>query len=124
MPISIVSRGTLKRYKHYLRVYPSRRAAFRAAKRDGRIPMGQQPEEVIYPHTDMGDEYDLDDRNVRLYIFSIIIGAVAFEYHLREDKEAFYGAERGKGDQLPHFNSGESKGSDKKLRNHHYWKKK
>lgn len=121
MPISIIGRGTLKRYRKYLKIYPSRRSAFRAAKRDGRIPMGQQPEEVIYPHTDLGNAYDLDDRNVRLYIFSIIIGAVAFEYHLREDKEAFYGS--GQGDQLPHFNSGQLKKNNKKLRNHHYWRK-
>jgi hypothetical protein len=125
MPISIIGRRTLKRYKQYLKIYPSRRAAFRAAKRDGRIPMGQQPEEVIYSGTDLGFDYDLDERNVRLYIFTIIVGAVVFEYHIREDKEAFYGDEARKGDQLPHFNSGEiEEEKNNKLRNHHYWRKK
>jgi hypothetical protein len=85
--------------------------------------MSTHPEEVIYSDSDLGGEYGLDDRNVRLYIFSILIGAVAFEYHLREDKEAFYGAERGKGDQLPHFNSGKADGRQGKLKKHHYWKK-
>ena len=94
MPISIIGRNTLRRYRRYRKVYPSRRAAFRAAKRDGGILMSQHPEEVIYPGSDLGGDYGLDDRNVRLYIFSILIGAVAFEYHLREDKEAFYGAEK------------------------------
>ncbi len=62
----------------------------------------------------------LDERNVRLYVFNIIVGAVAFEYHIREDKEAFYGTENTEGDQLPHFNSGES---GRKLKGHHYWLK-
>ena len=89
MPISIIGRNALRRYRRYRKVYPSRRAAFRAAKRDGGILMSQHPEEVIYPGSDLGGDYGLDDRNVRLYIFSILIGAVAFEYHLREDKEAY-----------------------------------
>ena len=78
------------------------------------------PEEVIPALTSKGKEYNLDDRNVRLYIFSILIGAVAIEYHIREDKEAFYGDKDGTGNQLPHFNSGSP---PKKLSNHHYWEK-
>ncbi|MEZ4942254.1 MAG: hypothetical protein R3D58_15355 [Saprospiraceae bacterium] len=116
--ISIVGAKTLKKYREYLKIYPSRRAAFRAAKRDANIPMSQHPEEVIYPQSSKGREYSLDDRNVRLYIFNLGIGAVAIEYHIREDKEAFYGDEEGKGNQPPHFNSGEP---PKKLGNHHYW---
>lgn len=87
--------------------------------------MGQDPEEVIYAGTPAGYDLGLDDRNVRLYIFHIIVGVVAYEYHIREDKEAFYGSEAGAGDQLPHFNSGEVKSSDKKdkLKKHHYWTK-
>jgi len=120
MTVTIISRKTRKLFTKYLLIYPSRRAAFRAAKRDGRIPVAQQPDEVIMPDTPEGEEMGLDERNVRLYVFNIIVGAVAFEYHIREDKEAFYGTENTEGDQLPHFNSGES---GRKLKGHHYWLK-
>jgi len=118
--VSVISTNTLKRYREYLgmKIYPSRRAAFRAAKRDANIPMSKQPEAVIYPQTSKGQEYSLDDRNVRLYIFNLIIGVVAIEYHIREDKKAFYGDKDGRGNQPPHFNSGEP---PNKLGNHHYW---
>lgn len=120
LTISLITSNTLKTYKEYIKIYPSRKAAFRAAKRGANIPMAQHPEEVIPALTAKGKEYNLDDRNVRLYIFSILIGAVAIEYHIREDKEAFYGDKDGTGNQLPHFNSGSP---PKKLSNHHYWEK-
>ena len=118
---SIVSASTYERYQKYLKIYPSRRAAFRAAKRDAKIPMAEQPRGVVRPNSPEGKEYQLDDRNVRLYIFNLGIGAIAYEYHIREDKEAFYEDKEPKGHQLPHFNSGEP---PKKLKGHHYWKKK
>ena len=114
LSIHLVSQSVHQRYKEYVKIYPSRRAAFRAAKRDGGIPVGQHPQEVILPSTDEGVEAGLDERNVRLYVFSIYgIGAFFF---IREDKAAFYGT--GEGDQLPHFNSGQTL---KKLKKHHYW---
>lgn len=126
MPISIVSRRTFKRYRKYCKIYPSRRAAFRAAKRDGDIPVCQQPDEVIYAGTDIGYDFGLDGRNARLYVFNVIVGAVAFEYHIREDKEAFYQDNQGRGNQLPHFNSGKQEQPEpkQKLRHHHYYKNK
>ena len=81
--------------------------------------MRQHPDEVIYSGTQLGDDHGLDERNSRLYIFNLIIGALAIEYHIREDKEAFYGAVGRKGDQPPHFNSGEGE-RGKKLKKHHY----
>lgn len=120
MAVRIVSKETHRRYKVYKKIYPSRRAAFRAAKRDNGIPVTKNPDEVIIPETDLGEAYDLDDRNVRLYIFDIFVGAVVVQYHIREDKEAFYGGIKREGDQGPHFNSG-SRGT--KLKKHHYWKK-
>jgi len=41
--------------------------------------------------------------NVRLYIFYLFIGALAIEYHIREDKPVKYGRKDGAGDQLSHF---------------------
>ena len=126
MPIIVVSRRTFKRYRKYCKVYPSRRAAFRAAKRDGGIPVCQQPDEVICAGTDIGYDFGLDHRNVRLYVFNMIVGAVAFEYRIREDKEAFYQDKQDSGHQLPHFNSGQQERPEpkQKLRQHHYYKKK
>lgn len=116
MAISVVSTKTLRRYHEYLRMYPSRRAAFRAAKRDANIPMQQHPEVVVCPFSDLGNDFDLDDRNVRLYIFHILICGIVIEYHIREDKEAFYAGEAGY--QPPHFNVGKE---GAKLKEHYYW---
>ncbi len=114
LSIHLVGQSVHQLYKEYVRIYPSRRAAFRAAKRDGGIPVSQHPSEVILPNTDEGVEEGLDERNVRLYVFRIYgVGALFF---IREDKAAFYGT--GEGDQLPHFNSGKP---PKKLKKHHYW---
>ena len=79
--------------------------------------MSQHPEMVVFPNTDIGEQLGLDERNVRLYVFNIVVGAIVIEYHIREDKEAFYGGSEG--NQWPHFNSGDSQG---KLKKHHYWK--
>ena len=86
MPISLVSRKTYRAYRYLKNYYGSRREAFRAAKRDNSIPVTQHPDKVVLPFTSDGANYNLDDRNVRLYIFNILIGAVGFEYHIREDK--------------------------------------
>ena len=116
MEISLVSNKVYQKYKDYSRVYPSRRAAFRDAKREGNIPMTMHPQKVLRPFTEDAKDIYLDDRNVRLYVFRLIVCAFVVEYHIREDKKAFYGS--GEGDQLDHFNSGES---SEKLKNHHYW---
>jgi hypothetical protein len=108
-----------------LKLYISRRAAFRAAKRDNKIPVSLNPEKVIYPNTAEGNEVQpekLDfEKNIRLYKFRVLIFTVTFEISVREDKEAFYGETNQIGDQLPHFNSGET---NKKLPKHHYFRKK
>gem|GEM_PF-5796895 len=51
MTVTIISRKTRKLFTKYLLPYPSPRAAFRAAKRAARIPVAQQPDEVILPDT-------------------------------------------------------------------------
>jgi hypothetical protein len=116
MAISIVGFQILRRYEEYLKVYPSRKAAFRAAKRDANIPMQQHPQEIVTPFSHLGNDYDLDDRNVRLYIFHLLVCGIVIEYHIREDKEAFYGGEAGY--QPPHFNAGKE---GAKLKEHYYW---
>jgi len=99
-------------------VFETRRAAFRAAKRDHGVPMGKQPDEVVEPFTKRGKELELDGRNKRLYIFRFIlryfgIGKSREDIHIREDKEVFYKD----GKQEKHFNAGEK---SKKLRTHYY----
>ena len=116
--VSVVSGKTYRKYKDLLKVYPSRRSAFRAAKRHLSIPMHKQPDEVAYPHTDLGNKKGLDDRNVKLYIFNVVFGVFAIELHIREDKPAQYGDKDGLGDQLPHFNAGKHPG---KKKDHRYW---
>lgn len=111
--VFIVSYRVHQLYKEYRDVYPSRRAAFRAAKRDAGIPMGRQPRSVVRPRTTAGGLHGLDDRNVRLYIFPIFIGAIAFEFHIREDR-----ADE-KLEQPPHFNAGQP---PKKLKKHYFWR--
>ena len=110
--VYIVGPYTLKLYRKYKKYFSSRRAAFRAAKRDANIPMSRHPDKVVYPMTVEGDSYGLDNRNVRLFIFNLIIGAIAFEYHIRQDK-----ADK-KLEQSPHFNSGTP---PEKLKNHYFW---
>lgn len=110
--VYIVGPRTIQLYRKYQKYFPSRRAAFRAAKRDANIPMSRHPDKVIHPKTDAGDSYGLDDRNVRLFIFNMGIGAIAFEYHIREDRSA------PKHGQPKHFNTGIF---TKKLKGHYYW---
>ena len=116
-----------KRYpdKHH----DSRRAAFRAAKRDNGITVSQQPVEVIRPNDkDKWNEYGLDkSKNRALYRFVVfLLGLLGFseekEIHIREDSDYSYGAVDGRGDQSKHFNSGEIQEEDIKLRRHHYFK--
>ncbi len=86
MTVFVIDAGALKLYREYEKIYPSRSAAFRAAKRDAKIPMGQQSSDVIKANIDIGATFGLDERNVRLYIFNLLIGAVAIEYHKIEQK--------------------------------------
>lgn len=74
--------------------------------------MSRQPAAVVKPRTPAGGRYGLDDRNIKLFIFPIFIGAVAIEYHLREDK-----ADEELG-QAQHFNAGKP---PEKLKKHYFW---
>ena len=74
--------------------------------------MGQHPAEVVLPMTDRGNSFRLDERNVRLYVFNLVIGAVAVEYHIREDQKSITHG------QPKHFNAGKP---PKKLKEHYYW---
>ncbi|MCB9295560.1 MAG: hypothetical protein H6559_20905 [Lewinellaceae bacterium] len=105
------------------KVFVTRRAAFREAKRDHGVPVSKQPYKVVKPNTPSGDQHKLDNRNRMLYIFRILISLFGFrdteerEIPIREDKEAFYAK---KDKQMEHFNAGEK---DDKLRKHYYFKK-
>ena len=119
-----------KQKKYPDKHYETRRAAFRAAKRDNGIPVSQQPDEVIKPNDkDKWDEYELDgSKNTALYRFVVfLLGLLGFaeekEIHIREDKDYSYGAVDGKGNQDEHFNSGEIQSDDTRLRRHHYYKR-
>ncbi|MCB9295777.1 MAG: hypothetical protein H6559_22025 [Lewinellaceae bacterium] len=45
-----------KKEKDTGKVFETRRAAFREAKRDHGVPVGKQPDEVVKPYTQIGDE--------------------------------------------------------------------
>ena len=120
MRIGLTSRKTISLFHEYKHLYPSRRAAFRAAKRDSNIPVTDQPKDVILPFTNAGDEFDLDDRNVRLYIFHLLIGGIVVQQLIREDKEAFYIGGDEESNQGPHFNSGKKGGKLKAGAGSHY----
>lgn len=107
-----VSRRTHKLYKQYRQYFPSRRAAFRAAKRDAGIPMSRHPDAVVYPRTPAGEKSKLDERNVRFYVFDIWIGAIALQFRIREDLPDK------KNRQSKHFNAGYL---PDKLKKHYYW---
>jgi hypothetical protein len=85
--------------------FETRRQAFRSAKKDNDIPVGEQPEETIKPFTPRGEEEKLDKRNRRLYIFRKDGGMFNMDerVYIREDAPAKYedGGEQGK-----HFNVG------------------
>jgi len=103
--------------------FDSRKGAFRGFKRDYGISNSEQPKKVINSDSKGGDQYNLDERNKRLYIFEEKtngFGKVKIkETHLREDKDAFY--EEGRGNQAQHFNAGYKGG---KLKDHYYFKRK
>ena len=101
--------------------YETRRAAFRAAKRDMKIPMGTQPVEVLSPGKIGWEEARLDKRNRRLYIFRILDFFFnrkrSREIHIREDKSVVYPNDEG--NQLDHFNAGHP---PKKLKRHYFYR--
>ena len=109
-----------KKFKQEDKYYNSRRAAFRAAKRDSNIPVSSQPIETITPKSKKWKKKGLDSRNKRLYIFRIFDFFKGFfqekEIHIREDKAAIYTEK--KGNQMEHFNAGEP---PKKLKKHYYF---
>ena len=103
------------------KIFATRRAAFRAAKRDGNIPVSMQPVKVYKPPPKEEPDADLDHRNRRIYIFEVLLGlfssVVSRKYFIREDKEVEY-SDGGK--QMDHFNAGKS---PRKLREHYYFKR-
>lgn len=105
------------------KTFSSRRAAFRAAKRDSKIPMRNQPAKVLSSSQPGWEDSKMDSRNGRLYIFKLF--RMLFgkreedEIHFREDKPVKYRDD--KGNQLGHFNTGRPPG---KLKNHYFFKKK
>lgn len=110
--------------------YESRRAAFRAAKRDNNIPVSQQAVEVIRNNDKDWNEYGLRrDKNRALYRFIVYLLNMLTgfsekkEVHIREDNDNSYGAIGGVGDQKDHFNSGEVREERSKLKRHHYFNK-
>ena len=99
-------------------LYPSRRSAFRAAKRLFGIPMHTKPDEVVLPNTDDGVARKLSQENKRLYIFRVFLGIFTLgqgEIHIREDHPKEY---PDGGVQTSHFNAGTG---GKKLRFHFYF---
>ncbi|MEM6397667.1 MAG: RHS repeat-associated core domain-containing protein [Bacteroidota bacterium] len=91
----------------------SRSAALGEAKEANGIPRSAQPDRVIRPGTEEGDEAGLDEeRNVRQYEYTNSEGE---RISIREDRPVEY---PDGGRQDPHFNSGKS---GEKLRKHHYF---
>ena len=110
--------------------YKTRRAAFRAAKRDNGIPVSRQPQEVIRPNDEKWVDYNLDrEKNRALYRFIVYLLNMLTgfferrEVRIREDTDYSYGAIDGTGDQEDHFNSGEVNAKRTKLKRHHYFSK-
>ena len=103
--------------------FDTRKQALHAFKKDYNIPRTEQPKEVVKPFTPQGERHNLDNRNVRLYIFQAVVNLFKVttrrKTYLREDKEAFYVKERGTQDS--HFNAGHA---NEKLRDHYYFGKK
>lgn len=103
------------------KVFESRRAAFRAAKRDMEIPVHKHPNKVLSSSQPGWDNTKMDGRNNRLYIFKII--RMIFgkpeedEIHFREDKPTHYTNDQGNQD--GHFNTGRP---PVKLKNHYFFK--
>ena len=110
--------------------YKTRRAAFRAAKRDNCVPASQHPKEVIRPNDEKWDEYGLDRTKNRslyrffVYLLNILTGFSELkEVRIREDTDYSYGSDDGVGDQEDHFNSGAVNEHRTKLKRHHYFSK-
>jgi RHS repeat-associated protein len=85
---------------------PGRRGAFRAAKRDADIPMGQQPDDVRrVPMTDRNGKVILDDNHqpvmTREYVFTRSDGS---QVVIQDHSAGHRFGEGGRGDQGPHFN--------------------
>jgi hypothetical protein len=103
------------------KVYRSRREVFRAAKRENGVPMSMQPSKTVSPNQyEEWKKYELDKRNLRLYIFNLVIDLKLKTIYIREDKAAHYN-EGGKGDQTPHFNAGDD---FRNLKQHFYYQNK
>jgi len=84
--------------------------AFRKAKDQNGVPRSQQPDKMIKPNTPEGNEYRLDNRNVKIYEFTNSKGETVL---IRQDKSVNYGD----GYQPEHFNAGLKQ--DIKLKQHH-----
>ena len=84
--------------------------AFRKAKDQNGIPRSQQPNKTIKANTPEGNDYSLDDRNVKLYEFTNYKGETIL---IRQDKSVKYS----NGYQPKHFNAGLK--NENKLKQHH-----
>ena len=65
------------------------------------LPRTTQPDRTIKPNTHEGDQFGLDNRNVKLYEYTNSKGK---KIHIRQDKAASY-EKGGVGDQSPQFNA-------------------
>lgn len=103
------------------KTFDTRRAAFRAAKRDLNIPKNTQPFKVMSPSQIGWNDNKMDHRNRRLYIFRIVAflfgKRVVNEFHIREDKKVIYSGNQG--NQVDHFNAGKPP----KLKKHSFFKR-
>ena len=87
------------------------REALRNAKDQNGIPRSAQPDKTVKSGTIEGDQYNLDERNVKLYEYTNSKGQKVL---IRHDKPTAY-TDGGK--QPAHFNAGLE--TDKKLKQHH-----
>lgn len=119
-PAEMAKTRIRKKRRGIAKYFRTRREAYTAFKTDYDIPKSEAPAKVVKPDTPAGDKVELDNRNVRLYIFRAIRNLfgrfIRREIHLREDKNAFY--VEGKGSQSKHFNAGYG---GEKLKDHYYF---
>ena len=122
MPLKTTNKEQKQRTNAEDKTFTSRRAAFRTAKRDMKIPMQKQPDIVLSNSQSGWEATKMDSRNNRLYIFRIIkliFGKKELdEIHFREDKAVTYSNDEG--NQLDHFNIGRP---PNKLKSHYFFKK-
>ena len=97
--------------------YETRKEAFRDAKRQNEIPVSKQPQKEIKPNTVDAEEYKLDDRNIRLYVYASDTQEEDESHLIREDYPVDY--DDNESNQMQHFNVGKKK--DKKLKQHFYF---